>query len=201
MDVWLIRHGETESNAARRYQGRTDEPLSARGRERLLKAGQDQTAAQVWVSPMLRARQTAEILFPNAAQSVEKDLREMDFGDFEGRTALEMRADPAYCAWVESGCADRCPNGEALADFQARVCDGFFRILRRHDPSQTLLVVAHGGTLMALMGALGLPKRAYWEWGAANGEGLRAELQWAADGPALCLREELKGEFLSRPLR
>lgn len=84
MRVCLLRHGETAWNAQGRYLGRTDLPLTPAGRAALGPAGF--TPALVYVSPLRRTAETAEILFPGAEQSAVPDFREMDFGVFEGRS-------------------------------------------------------------------------------------------------------------------
>ena len=101
MKVYLFRHGQTPGNAAHRYLGITDEPLSELGMETARKAGCDPTVSKVLVSPLKRTQMTAAILFPNAKQRVCDSFREMDFGDFEGRSAEEMANDPDYRRWVE----------------------------------------------------------------------------------------------------
>ena len=88
MKVWLIRHGMTRLGEEKRYQGRLDDGLSAAGRAALKQA--DFRPERVYVSPALRARETAEILFPEAEQLICPELREMDFGSFEGRGWWEM---------------------------------------------------------------------------------------------------------------
>ena len=101
MLIVLLRHGETAYNAQRRYQGKSDIPLSARGRARLRAA--DFAPDVVVVTALCRTAQTAAAVFPGARQAVEDDLREMDFGDFEGKTYGELKDDPAYRAWLASG--------------------------------------------------------------------------------------------------
>ena len=88
MKLWLIRHGLTALGEAGKYQGRLDEGLSAAGRVQLLCAGWK--PEHVYVSPALRAKETAAILFPEARQIEVPGLREMDFGVFEGRSWQEM---------------------------------------------------------------------------------------------------------------
>ena len=83
MLIVLLRHGETAYNAQRRYQGKSDILLSARGRARLRAA--DFAPDVVFVTDLCRTAQTAAAVFPGARQAVEDDLREMDFGDFEGK--------------------------------------------------------------------------------------------------------------------
>ena len=106
MNVLLMRHGKTAGNLLRRYIGRTDEPLCPEGVEHVIATGTDPTVKRVYVSPMRRAVETATIKFPNAQQIVINDLREMDFGDFEGLSADDMVENAAYRAWVESECQD-----------------------------------------------------------------------------------------------
>ena len=90
----LIRHGLTQGNLDGRYIGSgTDLPLCAEGRAQLeeLKAKcQYPDVPLVFCSPMLRAQQTAEVLFPNAKLTILQDLREMNFGKFENRPITEL---------------------------------------------------------------------------------------------------------------
>lgn len=83
MKVWLLRHGRTAYNGGRRYQGRTDVPLSPEGAAELVRA--EIMPPVVYVSPLCRTGQTAARMFPAAKQVVVKNLAEMDFGAFEGR--------------------------------------------------------------------------------------------------------------------
>lgn len=174
MTVYLLRHGVTAWNEQRRYQGRSDVPLSPAGRTALHKA--DLCPARVWVSPLLRARQTAEILFPGAEQMPVPDLREMDFGAFEGRTADEMAADTAYRAWVDGGCTGPTPGGEDMAGFCARTCAAFAGLVRQCGEKE-LVIVAHGGTQMAVLSRFARPERAFYQWQSAPGGGFVLAVQ------------------------
>lgn len=174
MQVILIRHGQTAGNALRRYIGSTDEPLSPEG-ERQAAACRGQTAETVYVSPMRRTRQTAAILFPAARQVAMDGLREMDFGDFEGRSADEMADDPAYRAWVEGQCLAPCPNGEGQRDFTLRVCAAFSAAL---DDAQArgapdAVFVVHGGTIMSVLSAMSRPAGEYYSYACGNCGGWR----------------------------
>ena len=163
MTVYLLRHGRTAYNEQRRYQGRSDPPLSPAGAAELRAA--DFTPEAVYTSPLLRARQTARILFPAARQEVVAALAEMDFGDFEGRTADEMAQDAAYRAWVDGGCTGPCPNGESLAQFCDRTCRAFAALVERAaaEGQEELVIVAHGGTQRAVMERLCEPPVAYFD--------------------------------------
>ena len=88
MDVYLIRHGETVYNKLKKYQGQQEIPLSPEGREALRPAGF--VPDQVYVSPLGRARETAEILFPGVKQIPVPGIMEMCFGKFEGQSYEDM---------------------------------------------------------------------------------------------------------------
>ena len=168
-EILILRHGRTEGNALHRYNGVTDEPLSPEGIEALA-ARRYPAAELVYVTRLRRTRETAAILFPGAYQITVPGLREMDFGDFEGRSYLDMEHDAAYRAWVDSGCLSHIPNGECRADFLRRIGTAF-RALLRTDRSDRLTIVAHGGTLMAVCSLFVDPSRDYFDWQPKNGGG------------------------------
>lgn len=178
MDIILMRHGRTKGNIEKRYNGKTDEPLCEEGIAHAHQTGADATVTHVIVSPMKRARQTAKIKFPSAEFSIIDDLREMNFGDFEGRTFSELEHDEDYQRWIDSGCTLSCPNGETMADFSDRICRAFESIVRRATAAGTrrLIIVAHGGTLMAILGKYGTPSRVYYEWHVGNCSGYQVRL-------------------------
>ena len=91
MKIYLLRHGETAYNVDYRYQGVTDIPLSPAGLAALKQA--DFSPKTVFVTPLKRTKQTAEILFPTAEYIPVNDLGEMNFGVFEGRNYKEMEHD------------------------------------------------------------------------------------------------------------
>jgi len=184
--VFLIRHGLTRLGEEKRYQGALDEGLSDHGRAALKRA--DFAPGRVCVSPLRRSRETASILFPDSEQRVIPDLREMDFGAFEGRGWWEMEKDPAYRAWVDGGCTGRCPGGEDRAAYSARVCGAVEALLQGgEDP---LVIVAHGGTQMAVLERWGEPKREYWQWQRPCGCG------WELDFDGERLRVSREVSFL-----
>lgn len=167
MNVYLLRHGETACNREGRYQGRLDTCLCAHGAAMLHPA--DFSPEVVYVSPLIRARQTAELLFPSAHQIIVNDFREMDFGAFDGKNFRELEHDPAYRVWVDSGCKGRCPGGENKADFCARTCAAFENLMAH--ASGTVVIVAHGGTQMAIMERYAVPEKDYFSWHAPLGGG------------------------------
>jgi Fructose-2,6-bisphosphatase len=183
MRVRLIRHGMTAGNSERRYIGVTDEPLCAEGRAAAQRHEKDRSLEFVYVSPLKRARETASILFPNAAQAVVNALREMDFGAFENRSADEMEHDPAYRAWVDGMCLGPCPGGESQAAFFRRTAGAFTAIVRQAEGDVT--VVTHGGVVASLMVAFGEPKRPFYEWLVDNLAGFCADCTLKSGLPVL----------------
>lgn len=181
MRIELIRHGETAYQAEGRYQGRSDVPLSEAGRRALAPAGR--AAETVCVTPLRRAVETAAILFPQAAQIAVDALREMDFGVFEGRNYQEMAEDPAYRAWVDGGCLGPCPGGESKDAFCGRVCPAFAALVDEAlgRGAAELVIVAHGGTQMAVMEGFAEPRRPYFDWRLKSGQGYVLDTSpWAA---------------------
>lgn len=171
MKIYLLRHGETSYNAEKRYQGQRDIPLSEKGRKALCKA--DFSPDVVYASPLSRAMETAAILFPQAEIVPVEGLREMCFGIFEGRNYVEMEHDADYRAWVGEDCLGRCPGGEDRAGFSARTCGAFAQLVNQAlaQNRENLVIVAHGGTQMAVMERYACPRRDYYSWCAGNAAG------------------------------
>lgn len=169
MEILLVRHGATAGNLLRRHIGVTDEPLCPEGRAAL--SVLDGTVDTVYVTPLLRTQETASILFPQAVQEVVEGLREMDFGAFENKNYQELAHDPSYQEWVDGWCEGPCPGGESRRQFCDRVCGAFAALvddaLAKKLPR--LVIVAHGGTIMAVGEAFALPKKGYFDWKVPNG--------------------------------
>ena len=173
MELVIIRHGQTPGNAKRRYVGAVDEPLSELGREQARDAGSYPEISRVYVSTLARTHETAAIMFPNAAQVVVEGVQEMDFGVFAGRTAAEMEDDEQYREWVDSYCMSPCPGGEDRDGFTRRVCSSLASMLREAFArgEERVILVAHGGTMMAALDTFGDGSRSYYDWHVGNCEG------------------------------
>ena len=190
MLILLLRHGETQPNTEKRYLGITDAPLSPRGRAALHPAGLSPKI--VYTSPLLRARQTAELLFPGSRQIPVPGLSEMNFGKFEGKNYAEMEHDADYCAWVDGGCLGTCPGGESRAQFAERTCAAFAALMDEalRTGAEQLVIVAHGGTQMALLERHALPHRDYYDWRTDFGGGFLLDgRDWTRDRRLHLLRE------------
>ncbi len=190
MTITMTRHGLTEGNAQRRYVGATDMPLSEEGL-RLTRAGQQfGDISRVYVTPLQRTQQTARIHYPAADLVVVDDLREMNFGIFEGRTYEELDEDPDFKAWMVDGGLQPMREGEGRMDFGVRVRDALARLIAdaHSRGEENLHIVAHGGTIMALMAIHALPEQPYYKWWIENLQGYRVTLDpdnWHADSKFL----------------
>lgn len=115
-----MRHGETEWSASGRHTGRTDLPLNEAGVARASRLGADlmgRKFAAVWASPLVRARETARLAGYGEA-GIDPDLREWDYGAYEGRTTAEIQRErPDWSVW-----SARIEGGESLDDVGNRAC-------------------------------------------------------------------------------
>lgn len=173
--IHLIRHGMTEGNRNGQYIGVTDMPLSTNGikeLEVLREAAAYPVVQAAYVSPLLRCRQTLSILYPDAAPIVVEDLRECNFGVFEGRSAAQLAEDADYKAWT-SGRIAAPPGGESTEDFTRRVCGGFSQMVRHmmENGIREAAAVVHGGVIMSILSACALPQLPFFQWMSGNGRG------------------------------
>jgi 2,3-bisphosphoglycerate-dependent phosphoglycerate mutase len=149
----LARHGETDWNSERRWQGHADQPLNAVGRgqaRELAETLADRAIDVVYASDLVRAHETAVIVADRLGLPVEVDagLREVDVGDWAGRLLTEIeRDDPeAFRRWQHGQKAWN--DGESYEEMGERVVATLLRIAARH-PAETVLVVTHGGSIRA----------------------------------------------------
>ncbi|MBE5961379.1 MAG: histidine phosphatase family protein [Lachnospiraceae bacterium] len=197
MNVYLIRHGMTDGNKEGRYIGCTDEALCEEGKEQLqelLKGhqkGQQEKQREgqrmapsifgspeyVYASPLKRCLMTADILYPGVLVHPIEDLKECDFGEFEYKNYHELNGNPDYQRFIDEGGECGFPGGEDKKTFCARVCRAFIKAMDDAEQNgyREIAFVVHGGTIMAIMEAFGVPKGDYYSWQVSNGRGFRVE--------------------------
>lgn len=178
MKLLLLRHGATEGNEKKQYVGSTDEPLSAAGVAQARERAEQLPAVQrVWVSPMRRAAQTAELFYPAQEKRVVENLREMDFGACEGKTWEQINDPSIYDGWLVNDPEACFPEGETLGYFATRTGQAVAHIAREcvRDGLTSGAIVAHGGVLMMLLSQFGEPKKGYFEWSSGNCGGFVVE--------------------------
>ena len=156
----LLRHGECQGGEI--FRGSTDVELTPRGWEQMHNALAAYSGWEhVISSPLTRCRLFAQQHAENQqiGHSIETDIRELDFGDWEGRLVNEVwQEEPALLdAFVRDPAGFKPPNGESVNDAFARASAAWDRI-RTNYAGQHILIVAHGGTIRLLLSAmLGLP--------------------------------------------
>ena len=193
MKIIFIRHLPTPGNEKRQYIGSTDEDLSQGAVERFRKMQPDNReriyppVQYVIASPLKRCIRTAELIWPGQEILIEPMLRECDFGAYERKTYEELKNEPEYIRWMESGGMTAFPGGEDQTGFRRRCVDGvkqwICRLLEKDAASAAFVV--HGGTIMAALEALaklpeqdrGVPEVRSCSCQAENGCGYIAEAE------------------------
>ncbi|WP_157162914.1 histidine phosphatase family protein [Actinoalloteichus spitiensis] len=157
--VFLVRHGQTPWSRVGRHTGRTDVPLTPTGEEQAVRAGEvlrevlpTGPSPLVLVSPRQRALRTAELAGLGSAE-VSDDLRELDYGDYEGRTTADIRRElPGWSIWTHPA-----PHGESASQVTSRADRVLLRV-RAVLPHRDVVLVGHGHLSRVLIARwLGLP--------------------------------------------
>lgn len=206
--IHLIRHAMTEGNLAGQYIGHTDMEATEAGLRQIdaLKEeyGGYPEADAVFSSPLKRCLQTAKRIYPDKEPIVMEGLSEYDFGEFEGKTADELKDEEAFQTWLAGTHPETpLPFGESQIGFNTRICETFMKIVNGVLQSgvKSTAIVTHGGVIMALMAAFAMPEAPMHEWLTPNACGytLRLEpslfmksgkLEAFAECPALPLTED-----------
>ncbi len=184
----LVRHAETEDNVAVRLSGWTDADLSPRGEEQIRILADHfnrhhHQAAAVYASPLIRARRTAEAIGALTGHRLVllDDLREMYFGELDGRPFEELKQAYGYLLDADEDAENddfMWPNGESRTGFHSRVMRAIQRIAATH-PGQSVGIVTHGGVIATFLTAINGESPAYWRrWTVANAS--LTEVLWDA---------------------
>jgi broad specificity phosphatase PhoE len=155
--IFLARHGESDWNAANRFQGHSDRPLTDLGRrqaEALADAVVEEKVDAIYSSPLIRALETASIVSARTGIHVleEADLREVDTGGWSGlsRQEVQERFPEGFERWVSGGAGWE--DGESYEEMAERTLRAVRRIAEAH-PGGRVLVVSHGGPIRAIQAA------------------------------------------------
>jgi broad specificity phosphatase PhoE len=164
--ILLARHGESDWNRTKQWQGFADRPLTELGRQQareLAERLRETELEAVYSSDLQRARETAEIVAKTKGLRVEStpDLREVDVGSWSGltRAEAEQRFPDGYARWLNGG--EGWDDGETYGQMGERVVRAVHRIAETHQGERVLLV-AHGGSIRAVhAAALGVDVHTY----------------------------------------
>lgn len=177
--IHLIRHGITEGNLKGWYYGSMDVPLANQGIDELVELAKEKIYpsaedAVFYSSGMVRADQTLFLLYGEVQREVIENLREMNFGMFEGHTYEELKDLDEYQAWLFDDDLEA-PKGESRNEFSKRVIEGFKELLMRHklDKKDSTIAVCHGGVISVIMMTLFRNQREhFYEWIPDPGHGM-----------------------------
>lgn len=174
----LIRHGLTAGNLDGLYIGSgTDLPLCDEGRARLRELQARFSYPQVdtvFSSPLARAVETANLLFPDAAHKYSVgDLREAGFGVYEGKPLRQLLQDPEFARWMDPGSGFTPQGAEPTAEFHKRCGEALLKLFEymiKADVTEAACVT-HGGVIMSMLSQHALPSRKPEQWMADPGCG------------------------------
>lgn len=171
MKIVLIRHYKTYGNELGRYIGTTDEELLP-GTKRMEEVSYP-IVEKLYVSPLRRCRETAELIYPGQTVTVVPDLRECSFGEFENKNYGELSGHPAYQRWIDSMGTLPFPGGEDAMKFRIRCVNAFLACVKeaKQQGVQSLGFVVHGGTIMSIMEKLGIENKSFYDYQVKNGHG------------------------------
>jgi alpha-ribazole phosphatase len=171
MKLLLTRHGQTDWNIARRYQGHSNTELNqvgVRQAEQIAKRLSTKTIHAIYSSDLNRAANTAKAIAAFHQLEVHTDTRwrELSFGSWEGMTYQEMSAHSPelFDAWMKDSLTVSTPNGETHRQLAERVQAAFDELKTKHK-DETVLVVGHSGSMQTLLSlTLGVDLSRYWQF-------------------------------------
>ncbi|MCQ2513763.1 MAG: histidine phosphatase family protein [Ruminococcus sp.] len=174
--IHFIRHGAIDETMAGKYIGTTDVTLSDKGRMALRKLDYEEKypgTQVVFTSPLKRCTETCKILYPEQTPLVIDNLSECNFGEWEGKTAEELKGNSDFEKWLAGDSSVKPPKGESNADFTRRICLMFESMVDGLIKTGTTesVIVTHGGVIMTLLAIYGMPQAKPFEWVMDNGFG------------------------------
>ncbi|MBQ3284006.1 MAG: histidine phosphatase family protein [Ruminococcus sp.] len=191
----FIRHGAISPTLAGRYIGVTDVPLSDQGKkdiERMAATMDYPYAKVVFTSPLKRCTQTARRIYHDIEPLVVDQLSECHFGEWENKTADELKGDEAFSKWLSGDMNAKPPRGESTADFTRRICVMFESIVDGLMKTGTTdaAFIMHGGVMNTLLAVYGLPQANPFDWACDNGYGYSLRIT-----PSLWMRDKVAEVF------
>lgn len=174
--IHLVRHGLTQSNLEGKYVGHVDVPLCEQGKAQLVQMVNDfkyPVSEALFCSPLSRCIETAKIIYSDMNPIIIPDLIEYNFGDFENKTAEDLRKNELFLQWLSGGADFAPPFGESNAQFGKRVCGTFSKIVDGLIKTGTTSasIITHGGVIMAILHFFALPELPMTDWLTPNGCG------------------------------
>jgi alpha-ribazole phosphatase len=167
--IALFRHGVTEANKRKAYLGWNDSPLCPVSKT----ISTTKRYEHYFSSDLQRCVRTAGILFPHTSPFQLKELREMNFGIWEGKTYDDLKENRLYHQWVTDPTNNCPPDGESFHKFTKRVQAGWDKIT--HEVLslnlQNCAIITHGGVIRYLLSKFAPEKKEFWSWQSKHDQG------------------------------
>ncbi|MFC0471927.1 histidine phosphatase family protein [Halalkalibacter kiskunsagensis] len=185
MDLFFVRHGVTDWNKEKRYLGHTDREVINSELTELTDLKEELKRMHfdhVFTSDLRRCQETLSYLNLSSHTSIDTRLREMNFGDWEGKTYEELKHDSAYRKWIDNWEHSNVPNGESGEEFKARINAFFDELFQRilentlHSKQQ-VLVMTHGGVIRYFVSKM-VSSHTFWNFIVKHGQGIRLSFVW-----------------------
>lgn len=197
--ITLLRHGLSAGEAEGRYIGHTDVPLTDEGRQQLLQMRENfiyPQADALIISPLQRCAETAQLLYPALKPIEMQGFQEYFFGEYENKAPQDLKGHPLFHRWLAGEPELVPPFAETLSDFQQRICGTFLRVAdgMLKSNTQRCVIITHGGIVMALLAAFGLPEAPMHEWLTPSGCGFTLRIE-----PSIWLRGRKAEVFALAP--
>ncbi|MBQ6930226.1 MAG: histidine phosphatase family protein [Oscillospiraceae bacterium] len=173
----LIRHGLTSGNTESRYVGGgTDESLCQLGIDSLnfLKDNYSYPKVEkVYTSPMKRAVETCEIIYPDCDYTAVDNLKECNFGEFENKSFAELSNNIRFSYWLKHQSEFVPEGGESNQEFAQRCADGLNQVFMdmMKNNIHEAACICHGGVMALLLGMYAYPQKPFHEWTSDSGCG------------------------------
>ncbi len=195
--IHFIRNALTDENLEGRYIGHTNVEISEEGKAQLAQMKDEliyPPVQAVFTSPLKRCTETARILYPDNKPIAIEGLIEYNFGEFENKTAEELEKHPIFPKWLAGEKGVEPPFGESNEAFEKRVLGTFEKIAEglMKTGTTSAAIVTHGGVIMAILAAFGIPEYPMHEWITPNGCGFTVKVN-----PSLWMRAK-KFEVFSK---
>ncbi|CRK80976.1 alpha-ribazole-5'-phosphate phosphatase [Neobacillus massiliamazoniensis] len=160
--IALFRHCLTMENKRKAYLGWNDSPLCPESFELSPVGGYD----QLFSSDLQRCISTAKILFPDFSPFPLKELREMNFGKWEGKTYEDLKGEQLYQQWLSDPEKYSPPEGESFQQFTKRAKNGWRKITSEilSQNIQRCAIVTHGGIIRFLLSEFAPEQKPFWFW-------------------------------------
>jgi alpha-ribazole phosphatase len=167
--IALFRHGLTEENKRKAYLGWNDSPLCTQSAN----LSTSSMYEFYFSSDLPRCIESANILFPNNDLNLLPDLREMNFGLWEGKTYEDLKEEPLYQRWLSNPVSYYPPGGESFSEFTHRVQNGWKKITEEilFRKGGTCAIITHGGVIRYLLSEFAPKPRDFWSWQVPHHQG------------------------------